>query len=157
MTTWDRIQQLMEIDGIGKKGLADLCGVQPSAVTKWSRGGKIGAEYLSKIAARFDIDVDYILGHDPRNLREIRADQRAESKPTVSPEAAARYNAEMAIRAAGKLPESARALNWLCSALLMVGSGLENGGSPAMEKEAVRVLGLLFRHARGDEEPAKKG
>ena len=42
--------------GIGKKDLAIIAGVGPSAVTKWSNGGAIRIQSVHRIAQHFDID-----------------------------------------------------------------------------------------------------
>ena len=150
-----RLEIALEKRGISTlNDLAKKCKISIGTIQGWKRVGSLPQPaVLERLTSALGVQSDWLLGSN-----DAEPDWDVPPGSSIpSPASAARYNAEMAIRAAGKLPESARALNWLCSALLMVGSGLENGGSPAMEKEAVRVLGLLFRHAMGDEEPAKKG
>lgn len=61
MSSWSNILLLMERHHLSKRRLAELCNVQPSAVTKWARGGEIGAEKLNKIALHCGVTVDWIL------------------------------------------------------------------------------------------------
>lgn len=74
MKAWDHIEKLMVTRGIGKKNLAGICGVQPSAVTKWARGGKIGSDYLSKIAIHFGVTIEELIGHQPIHVSTNNSD-----------------------------------------------------------------------------------
>jgi hypothetical protein len=62
MTTWDRILILITRNSVSKKGLAKICNVGPSAVTKWATGGDIGADKIAHIAIHFGVTTDWILG-----------------------------------------------------------------------------------------------
>ena len=61
MTVWDRIASLMEEKGISSKKLAEIAGVVPSSVTKWSNGASIRNEALQQIAIAFGKTTDYLL------------------------------------------------------------------------------------------------
>ncbi len=53
---------LLTRNSVGKKDLAKICGVRPSAVTKWVTGGGIDAINIAKIAIHFSVTTDWILG-----------------------------------------------------------------------------------------------
>ena len=42
--------------GIGKKDLAEIAGVGPSAVTKWANGGAIRIQSVHRIARFFEVE-----------------------------------------------------------------------------------------------------
>jgi len=52
---FEPIKSLMDANGIDKKTLAEIAGVGPSAVTKWSNGGCIRIQHIKKIAAYFNV------------------------------------------------------------------------------------------------------
>lgn len=59
--SFDAIQTLMNTNGVSKKELAAIAGVQPSSVTKWVSGGAIRLKYLHKIAQYFNVETQQIL------------------------------------------------------------------------------------------------
>jgi hypothetical protein len=67
MTVWDRISILLSRTSVGKKDLAKICGVSPSAITKWVDGGGIDAVNIAKIAIHFSVTTDWILGVSDRS------------------------------------------------------------------------------------------
>lgn len=61
MTVWDRISALMTEKGVSSKKLAEISGVVPSSVTKWSKGASIRNDALQKIAIAFGKSTDWLL------------------------------------------------------------------------------------------------
>ena len=61
--SFSTIHNLMNANGISKKQLAEIAGVQPSAVTKWSNGGAIRLKYLHKIAQHFNVETQHLLAN----------------------------------------------------------------------------------------------
>ena len=61
MTVWDRISALMVENDVSSKKLAEIAGVAPSSVTKWSNGASIRNDALSRIAIYFGKTVDWLL------------------------------------------------------------------------------------------------
>jgi len=60
-TSYELILPFMEANGINKSRLADIAGVETSAVTKWVQGGSIRIEKLKRIADFFKVDVRELL------------------------------------------------------------------------------------------------
>ena len=75
MNPWHEIATLMQREGINAKELAEIAGVGQSAVTKWKRGGRIGADKLQRIALHFGVAIEDILPAqaNPFIVRETRA------------------------------------------------------------------------------------
>lgn len=144
MNSWKQIERLMASKGLNKKELSNICRVQPSAVTKWARGGKIGSQYLSKIALHCGVSVDWLLGN------ETIIPNAPDGKQLPSAAYTARYNFEFALRSMGSHPYGDRAVHWFGSMMLMLSTGIDDKGNPAMEAEVNRIVSKIFRSARGE-------
>jgi transcriptional regulator with XRE-family HTH domain len=147
-----RVEKAMKIKGISTlKELAKKVNISEATIQGWKKeGSKPQRRTLKTLSEVLEVDSSWLLGEGdavPR-FRPHGTSEKAQVLPT--PEAAARYNAEAAIRAVGKLPERDRALGWLGTMLMMLGSGVDDGGSPTMEAEAAKILAKIFRSARGE-------
>jgi transcriptional regulator with XRE-family HTH domain len=137
--------------GMTLRELAKKANVSIGSIGNYETGTRgMGPSALKRIADILRVDVADI---SPKSNQEPRPDRKDHAMPTA--DEAARYNAEAAIRAVGKLPERDRALGWLWTMLMMLGSGLEDGGDPTAEKIVNGHLAKLFKHARG--EPVDSG
>ena len=67
MSSWDKIIDLLNANGLNKRDLSAICSVRPSAITKWARGGGIDAQNIAKIAIHFGVTSDWILGVSDEN------------------------------------------------------------------------------------------
>jgi transcriptional regulator with XRE-family HTH domain len=145
MSAWKQIERLMDSKGLNKIKLAGICGVQPSAVTKWARGGKIGSQYLGKIALHCGVSVDWLLSSDT-----VVPNDSDNKRALPSAAYTARYNFEFALRSMGSHPYEDRAVHWFGSMMLMLSTGIDDKGNPAMEAEVNRIVAKIFRSARGE-------
>lgn len=59
---WNKFVELCEMNNIKPNPLGKELGVSSASLTKWKNGAIPGAETLVKIADRFDVSVDYLLG-----------------------------------------------------------------------------------------------
>lgn len=57
-----RLAQLLSENNISTNQLSQELGCSRTAVTKWLNGGSIGSDYLQKLADRFHVSCDYLLG-----------------------------------------------------------------------------------------------
>lgn len=64
MNVWPKIASLMKNEGIDKQTLAEICHVQPSAVTKWADGKGMRPDKLKCIAVHFGVSVDSLMSDD---------------------------------------------------------------------------------------------
>lgn len=61
-TVVNRLNQLIEQNGISKAEMARIAGVTSQAVNNWFKRGDIGKKSAQKIAAKMGVSVDWILG-----------------------------------------------------------------------------------------------
>lgn len=59
---WNKFIELCEMNNIKPNPLGKELGVSSASLTKWKNGAIPGAETLIKIADRFNVSVDYLLG-----------------------------------------------------------------------------------------------
>lgn len=59
---WNKFVELCEMNNIKPNPLGKELGVSSASLTKWKNGAIPGAETLVKIADRFNVSVDYLLG-----------------------------------------------------------------------------------------------
>lgn len=59
---WNKFIELCEMNNIKPNPLGKELGVSSASLTKWKNGAIPGAETLVKIADRFNVSVDYLLG-----------------------------------------------------------------------------------------------
>lgn len=59
---WNKFIELCEMNNIRPNPLGKELGVSSASLTKWKNGAIPGAETLVKIADRFNVSVDYLLG-----------------------------------------------------------------------------------------------
>lgn len=62
---WNKFVELCEMNNIKPNPLGKELGVSSASLTKWKNGAIPGAETLVKIADRFNVSVDYLLGTTP--------------------------------------------------------------------------------------------
>lgn len=60
----DRIRMLRAKKNQSQSQLADVLGVTQGAVSSWENGGAIAFETAKRIAAYFDVSLDYLSGGD---------------------------------------------------------------------------------------------
>lgn len=128
--------------------LAEKVKISGGTIQGWKRiGSTPQPKVLARLVEVLNVPKEWLLGNS-----DTEPNWMAPASTPSIPSAieGARYNAEIAIRAAEKLPDSDRSLNWMASMLSMMGTGLDDGGNPVMEKETVRILGKLYKHARGE-------
>lgn len=58
----ERLDKIIEEQGITKSKLAEISGVTPQAVNNWYKTGKIGIESAMAIGSLYGYAVDWILG-----------------------------------------------------------------------------------------------
>lgn len=67
-----RIRQRLEETGIQQTELADACGVTRSAVSQWTRDGRIYHGHLPTIARKLGVSLDWLMtgerGYSPADL-----------------------------------------------------------------------------------------
>lgn len=56
-----RLKELRRTKGYTQQKLADAVGVSRSAIAMWERGTDCGIEMASKLAALFDVSIDYLM------------------------------------------------------------------------------------------------
>ncbi|WP_261369303.1 helix-turn-helix domain-containing protein [Yersinia mollaretii] len=61
-TVVNRLNQLIEQNGISKAEMARIAGVTSQAVNNWFKRGDIGKRSAQKVAAKLGVSVDWILG-----------------------------------------------------------------------------------------------
>ena len=86
----ERIRELRLLNKMSQTELGKLCGVSTTAVYKWeNEKSQPDVDTLIKIADRFSVTVDYLLGRNSQNSQieqEVPDDIAAHTESTVTPE-----------------------------------------------------------------------
>ncbi|EPV3118261.1 helix-turn-helix domain-containing protein [Yersinia alsatica] len=94
----NRLNQLIEQNGISKAEMARIAGVTSQAVNNWFKRGDIGKKSAQKIAAKMGVSVDWILGE---------SDNLSPNNPTRA-ESALTPKEKILLELFNELPESER-------------------------------------------------
>ncbi|HDL6936520.1 TPA: helix-turn-helix domain-containing protein [Yersinia enterocolitica] len=94
----NRLNQLIEQNGISKAEMARIAGVTSQAVNNWFKRGDIGKKSAQKIAAKMGVSVDWILGE---------SDNLSPSNPTRT-ESTLTPKEKILLELFNELPESER-------------------------------------------------
>ena len=63
-----QLQKLRKAKGVKQEQLAEHLGVSTQAVSKWENGSYPDGDLLPKIAAFFDVSIDYLYGNETSSM-----------------------------------------------------------------------------------------
>lgn len=85
---YNKLEYLCKSNGIAVTALLIKLGISTSKGTAWKNGSVPNGELLIKLADYFDVSVDYLLDHDPKDAPAFSPKQRKvlELYDSLSPE-----------------------------------------------------------------------
>lgn len=75
MSFSQRLEHLMQRDGITKYRISKTVGCSATTVANWLSGTAPTGEYLQKLSEMFDVSVDYLLGNEEKEKPLVNGDE----------------------------------------------------------------------------------
>lgn len=80
----ERLNELIELEGIKQKDLIETLGVSKSSFRLWKEGRNFPRyDYLIKIAAYFNVNISYLIGESPLKNTEIDVEKCLSNLPEI--------------------------------------------------------------------------